>query len=459
MTASSLLPLCYGHHYEVSILLISTLLLKLSMTTTEKPTSAEEPARRQPSFHENNYEINWIAVAVLTIPVFGVIAAVLMGIPLQWKTFLTAVFFYMFNGCLGVTVGYHRLFSHRAYTASTGFQWLCAFAGAGSFEGSAKWWGRNHRIHHRYVDTEKDPYNAQRGFIFSHAGWMIMKQDYSLLGKVDVSDYKYNKVIQLQHQHFFKIAMVSGVILPTLICGLGWGDWLGGYFYAALAKIVFVHHCTFFINSLAHTSFFGAVQNYSDRHSSHDSFVCALFTFGEGYHNFHHEFAQDYRNGIKWYHYDPTKWTIRVASVLGAVKNLVRTPNHVIEANFNKMLLKKSRVNAAVAEKCLEKLDVPVEEEWTWEKVQDEVTKGRKLIVINDEVIDLMRSIPTGAGYTHGSKDMVWFSSHPGGQRILDMFVGKDATSAFTGGVYGHSSGAESYLPLLRVASLKKVHA
>ncbi|EPY38383.1 stearoyl-CoA desaturase (delta-9 desaturase) [Angomonas deanei] len=286
-------------------------------------------------------------------------------------------------------------------------------------------------------------------------GWMIMKQDYSLLGKVDVSDYKYNNVIQTQHRHFFKLAMLSGVILPTLICGLGWGDWLGGYFYAALAKIVLVHHCTFFINSLAHTSLFGAVQNYSDRHSSHDSFVCALFTFGEGYHNFHHEFANDYRNGIKWFHYDPTKWSIRAASFLGLATNLVRTPNCVIELNFHNLLLKKCKKQIEVSEKRLKELDVPPTESWTWDQVQDLVSKGRKLTVINDEVIDLMGSIPTGSGYTHNSKDVVWYGAHPGGQRILDMFVGKDATSAFTGGVYGHSLGAETIASQLCVAKLK----
>ncbi|KPA79360.1 putative fatty-acid desaturase [Leptomonas pyrrhocoris] len=421
--------------------------------------NAEEQPRRQPTFHEGNYEINYIAVAVLTLPILGVIIAACMGISLQWKTFLVGFFFYWFNGCLGITVGYHRLFSHRSFTASVGFQWLCAFAGAGAFEGSAKWWGRNHRIHHRYVDTEKDPYNALRGFMFSHMGWMIMKQDYSLLGKVDVSDFKYNSVIQIQHKHFFKIAMLSGVILPTVICGLGWGDWFGGYFYAALAKIVFVHHCTFFINSLAHTSLFGAVQNYSDRHSSRDSVVCALFTFGEGYHNYHHEFAQDYRNGIKWYHYDPTKLVIRAASFLGFVKNLVRTPNDIIDANFNKVLLKRAKKTMEQAQQRLDQLDIPVAAEWTWEKVQNEVAKGRKLMVVNNDVIDVMRSIPTGSGYTHSSKDIVWYSNHPGGQRILDMFVGKDATSAFSGGVYGHSCGAEAHLQHLRVATLKAATA
>lgn len=427
--------------------------------SAQKKSSGLEPhesaERKQPSFKAGDYEINKIACAVLLLPLLGSLGAIAFGVPLQQKTFLVAVLFYIFNGMIGITVGYHRLFSHRSYKAGRFWQWLCAFAGAGAFEGSAKWWGRNHRIHHRYVDTEKDPYNANRGFWFSHMGWMIMKQDYSLLGKVDVSDYKCDEVIQFQHRHFFKMAMVSGVILPTLICGLGWGDWLGGYFYAALAKVAFVHHGTFFINSLAHTSMFGATQNYSDRHTSHDSFVCALVTFGEGYHNFHHEFANDYRNGIRWFHYDPTKWTIRLASLLGLVSDLIRTPNSVIEMNYNRLLLKKSRQAVEECTKRLAELDVQPTQQWSWDEVQDRVAKGQKLTVIKDDVIDLMRSLPTGAGYTHGSKDVMWYAAHPGGQRILDAFVGKDATAAFTGGVYGHSCCAESIIPHLRVAKLK----
>ncbi|CCW65910.1 unnamed protein product [Phytomonas sp. Hart1] len=302
----------------------------------------EKPTQQVPSFHTGNYEINYIALVVVCVPFFATIGAILMGVPLQWNTLCVGFLFYIFNGMIGITVGYHRLFSHRSYTACRFWECLCAFAGAGAFEGSIKWWGRNHRIHHRYVDTDKDPYNAKRGFIFSHFGWMIMKQNYSLLGKVDITDYKYNKVVQFQHNYFFPLAVLSGIVLPTMICGLGWGDWMGGYFYASLAKIAFVHHNTFFINSLAHTNLFGAKQNFSDLHSSHDSAICAFVTFGEGYHNFHHEFANDYRNGIRWYHFDPTKWTIWLGSRLGLVKNLVYTPEDVIERNRNMMLKKRT---------------------------------------------------------------------------------------------------------------------
>ncbi|RNF01109.1 putative fatty acid desaturase [Trypanosoma rangeli] len=422
----------------------------------DMPVTDEKASRNVPQWTKGNYEINWLAVTVLAVPPIAVFVAILAGVPLLAKTLVVAAFFYVFNGMIGITFGYHRLFSHRSFIAHPILQWICAFAGAGAFEGSAKWWGRNHRIHHRYVDTPKDPYDATRGFFFSHMGWMIMKQDYALLGKVDVSDFRYNNIIQFQHRHFFKIAMVSGIILPTLICGLGWGDWLGGYFYAGLAKVVFVHHCTFFINSLAHKGWLGAVQNYSDRHTSHDSFVCALLTFGEGYHNFHHEFAQDYRNGIKWYHFDPTKWTIRLCEFLRLATHLVRTPNDVIERNVKKLLYSKLGRQLGLLEEQLKELELPTTEEYTWDDIARLVRQGQKLTVIDDSVVDLQRSVPTGPGYTHSDEKIVWYDAHPGGKKMLDMFVGKDATRVFYGGIYKHSLGAEGLIPHLRIAKLKR---
>lgn len=417
--------------------------------------ATEKAPRSPPTFHNGQYTINWVSCAVLLLPPLLVAAAVLAGVPLTYPTFIAAIAAYLWNG-LGITVGYHRLFSHRAFTANRYLAMIFSLAGAGAFQGSVKWWGRNHRIHHRYIDTDKDPYNAKRGFFFTHMGWMLMKQDYDILGRVDISDYHCNKDIMFQHRYYFPLAMLSGIVIPTLICGLGWGDWMGGYFYAALAKTVAVHHSTFCINSLAHTSFGGAKQNYSDKHSSHDSFLCALATMGEGYHNFHHEFAQDYRNGIKWYHYDPSKWLIRAFEMVGLAKGLIRTPNDVIERNTSEMKHKAHTAAIRRLEQRLKALDIKVPAVWTWADVEQRVDKGERLIVIGDYVLDMQRVVPTGPGYTHANKNIVWYNAHPGGRKLLDMYVGKDATEAFTGGIYEHHQGAVNVLPHLRVAMIKR---
>jgi stearoyl-CoA desaturase (delta-9 desaturase) len=417
--------------------------------------ATEKPPRPPPTFSTGNYKINWVSCAVLLLPAIMLIGAIAYGVEYPRNTMILTVFIYLFNG-LGITVGYHRLFSHRAFQAHWMVQAITAFAGAGAFEGSVKWWGRNHRIHHRYIDTDMDPYNAKRGFFFSHMGWMIMKQDYGILGRVDISDFHRNPIVMFQHRFYFPIAMISGILLPTLIAGLGWGDWLGGYFYAGLAKVVFVHQTTFCINSLAHSSLFGAQQGYSENHTSHDSLVCAFVTLGEGYHNFHHEFANDYRNGIKWYHLDPSKWIIRALEMCGLAWSLVRTPNDVIERNVSEIKRRRYQEALRLIEKRIQQLNVQPSESLSWADIAERVAKGQMLTVIGDYVIDLSKTVPIGKGYTHKNKNIVWLDSHPGGRSVLKAYVGKDATLAFSGEVYRHSEGAMNILPHLRIASLRR---
>ena len=418
----------------------------------------EKPPRPTPTFESGNYSINWLSTTIICTPPLLVLAAVLYGVPLTTPTFIAAVVFYFLHG-LGITVGYHRLFSHRSFTASKPVEQVLGFLGAGALQGSARWWCRNHRVHHNFIDTDLDPYNAKRGFFYSHLGWMLMKQDYETLGYVDISDLNANRYITFQHNWYMPIALFSGVALPTLVCGLGWGDWLGGYFYAALAKVVFVHHSTFFINSLAHSSLFGAEQNFSEEHTSHDSWVCSVLALGEGYHNFHHSHVQDHRNGIMWYHWDPTKWIIRLLEVAGHAKHLVRVPNAVIERSRATVSHAKAQREVAALDKALAAMDrsVAVATEWTWAEVERKCEQEqRKLIVVGNYVLDIERQIPTGSGYTHNSTMIDWSKAHPGGYKIMDAFIGKDATDAMTGGVYKHSAGAFNLLQHLRVASLKR---
>ena len=417
----------------------------------------EKPSRRPPSFWDGNFKINPLSTFIICFPPLVTLFGLATGVEVQLKTVLTAIAFLWFNG-LGITVGYHRLFSHCSYVAHWTVQAFWIFAGAGALQGSAKWWARNHRIHHRYVDTDLDPYNALRGFGFSHLGWMIMKQDYENLGHADMTDLNLNKIVQWQHKYYFPLSMLSSIILPTLICGLGWGDWAGGYCYAAMAKAMCLHHFTFFINSLAHSNFFWATQSVTDEHTAHDSPVCALMTFGEGYHNFHHEFAQDYRNGLKWYQYDPSKWIIRSLEVVGLAWNLHRTPNSVVERSKSNLKHKQLSAEIKHHEKKIDahERSVAAPTMWTKKDVAEKVAAGRKLIILGDYVLDLEKTVPTGAGYTHQNKDVNWYNVHPGGRKVLDSYVGKDATEAMTGGVYKHRAGAFTLIAHLRVASLKK---
>jgi stearoyl-CoA desaturase (delta-9 desaturase) len=133
----------------------------------------------------------------------------------------------------------------------------------------------------------------------------------------------------LQDRFYVTIAVSVGLLLPALLGYLhaGWMGALGGFLLAGVARVTAVQHMTFFINSLCHTI---GGQPYSDRCSARDSWLMAIFTFGEGYHNYHHEFQHDYRNGVKWWQWDPTKWSIWILSKLGMVDGLRRVPEEKV---------------------------------------------------------------------------------------------------------------------------------
>lgn len=196
-----------------------------------------------------------------------------------------------------LSAGYHRLFAHRSYKATPSLAVGLMLAGTAAVEGSVRWWARDHRAHHKYVDTERDPYSAVKGFWYAHVGWMLVKQDADKIGRVSIKDLNEDPIIRFQHRYYLPLAAVMGVLVPTVVCGLLWGDWKGGYLIAGIARLVFVHHSTFFVNSLAH---FAGAADYSDAHTARNSWITALLTLGEGNHNFHHERPDDYRNGIKW---------------------------------------------------------------------------------------------------------------------------------------------------------------
>ncbi len=225
---------------------------------------------------------------------------------------------------LSITLGYHRLFSHLSFKASWPVRFLALAFGAGAFENSALIWSADHRLHHKYVDHDEDPYNINQGFWHAHIGWIMFKLK-PQPPYVNVGDLQRDPLVMWQEKHYLSIALFVSFVLPTAI-GYAWGGWkeaLGAFLLAGVARVVCVQHMTFFINSLCHTV---GNRPYSTRCTARDSGIMAVFTFGEGYHNYHHEFQHDYRNGVKAWQFDPTKWAIWTLSKLGLVSQLRRVP-------------------------------------------------------------------------------------------------------------------------------------
>lgn len=271
--------------------------------------------------------IDWVNSAFLTLT--PLIAFTGTGLLIHFQmiqpaTVVLAVVMAIFTG-IAITGGYHRLFAHKAYEAKWPYRLFMLLFGAAAFENSALRWASDHRIHHKFVDTPKDPYNIKQGFWHAHMGWVMVKYstDHSYN---NVADLEHDPLVRFQNRHYVKLGIAFGFLLPTLIASL-WGDPLGGFLIAGFLRTVMNHHFTFSINSFAHLI---GRQPYSDKDSSRDSWVLALVTYGEGYHNYHHRFPTDYRNGIRSYHWDPTKWLIKGLERFGMTYNLRQVPTEVI---------------------------------------------------------------------------------------------------------------------------------
>jgi len=259
--------------------------------------------------------------ALLLVPAWGVYRGFDTA---QW---LWALAFLYLNG-MSITGGYHRLWAHKAYEASPALKWLFAFWGAGALQNSILEWASDHRRHHRHVDDDElDPYSAGRGLWFSHMGWMLREYRSNASDFSNARDLQRDPVVMWQHRHYVALTVCMNLVLPLLL-GVWLGDVIGTVLLVGLLRLVVNHHVTFFINSLAH--FWGS-QPYTESNSARDNGFLAFLTYGEGYHNFHHIFQADYRNGVRWWQWDPTKWMISACGQLGLAHNLNRVPDFRIQ--------------------------------------------------------------------------------------------------------------------------------
>ncbi|EAQ97215.2 Fatty-acid desaturase [Congregibacter litoralis KT71] len=276
-------------------------------------------------------------LAAILVPLWGIYVGFTAS---QW---IWAVVFLYLNG-LGITGGYHRLWSHKAYKAHWTVRLWFALWGGGALQNSILVWASDHRRHHRHVDdNDEDPYSAGRGLWFSHMGWML--REYATNGEdfSNAQDLMRDPIVMWQHKHYVAITTFMNLGVPILL-GLALGDVIGTVLLVGLLRLVVNHHVTFFINSLAH--FWGS-RPYTEENSARDNGFLAFLTYGEGYHNYHHIFQTDYRNGIRWYQWDPTKWMIAGLAKVGLAKDLQRVPDFRIQRALLDMQFKRAQDYAA----------------------------------------------------------------------------------------------------------------
>ncbi len=237
--------------------------------------------------------------------------------PPGWKMILASVILLYLTG-LSITMGYHRFYAHRSFRTNSIVEGVLLFFASMAGQGSALRWANDHRLHHAHVDTDLDPHSIKKGFWYAHFLWILEKPK-PIDHKV-VSDLMKNRLVQFQDRYAMTLMLFTNALVFLFV---GWllNDYVGAFFLACWTRLFALHHFTWFINSLAHT---WGDKPFCQEQTAVNNYIIALLTFGEGYHNFHHTFANDYRNGIRWYHFDPTKWLIWTLNKLGLTSGLKR---------------------------------------------------------------------------------------------------------------------------------------
>jgi len=256
--------------------------------------------------------LNWPTTLVMLLFHIGAIAALFT---FSWGRFFTAIFLYWMTTGLGISLGYHRLHTHRSYKVPVVLEYFFAICGALTFEGGPIYWVATHRIHHQNSDHAGDPHSPRDGAWWSHVGWLLlgptMHSNTRAMSKYAPDLAKKPFYVWLSNYHW-----VPSIVLTVLLFAIGglplvlWGVFL---------RVTFGLHATWLVNSATHM---WGRRRFATRDDSRNNWWVALLTFGEGWHNNHHAHPTSARHGLAWYEFDPSWLTLRVLRRLGIAKGV-----------------------------------------------------------------------------------------------------------------------------------------
>jgi stearoyl-CoA desaturase (delta-9 desaturase) len=239
-------------------------------------------------------------------------------------TIVWTVVLYHWNA-LGITAGAHRLWAHKTYKAKYPLQCILVFFNWIAVQNDVIEWARDHRCHHKYSETSADPHNATRGFFFAHMGWLLVKKHPDVIEKgkgVNIDDLLQDELLLFQRRYYWPMAVLLCFVMPSVV-PLLWGESvIIAYFTAAVWRYITVLHVTWCVNSVAHM--FGN-RPYDKFINPRQSFVTALGAIGEGWHNYHHAFPQDYRASEFPYYINFTTMFLEFFQFIGQASDL-KTP-------------------------------------------------------------------------------------------------------------------------------------
>jgi stearoyl-CoA desaturase (delta-9 desaturase) len=222
-----------------------------------------------------------------------------------------------------ITAGYHRYFSHRSYRLPRWAQLLMAVGGASALQKGPLWWAAHHREHHRWSDTEQDIHSPTRGFWWSHVGWILCDK-HSATDEGRIKDFaKFPELRWLNRNDWVPAAALA-------VATFAYGGWAGLVIGFGLSTVL-LWHGTFLVNSLAHVL---GRRRFVTSDTSRNSFLIAVLTNGEGWHNNHHHYQASARQGFRWYEWDPSYYALWLLSKVGVVRDLKQPTEAILTTNL-----------------------------------------------------------------------------------------------------------------------------
>jgi len=262
--------------------------------------------------------INWLSSTPFLA--FHVLAVVALFTGVDRRSLLACGVLY-FTRMFFITAGYHRYFAHRSFKAGRTVRFLLALGGTTAVQKGPLWWAAHHRRHHLYADTDRDPHSPQRGFWWSHVGWILCDK-YKSVDYSDIRDLARYPELRFIDRHYWigPAALFAGCLLAG-----GYRGVLVGFFLST----VLLWHATFAVNSVAHL--FGR-RRYETNDTSRNSLVVALVTNGEGWHNNHHHYPTSARQGFFWWEVDVSYYLLCGLAAAGLVHDLRTPPQRILLA-------------------------------------------------------------------------------------------------------------------------------
>jgi stearoyl-CoA desaturase (delta-9 desaturase) len=277
-------------------------------------TDAESPAESAPATHpvRTTDRIKWEIVAGIA---FFHLVALAAPFFFSWRAFWCFVVLQWLTGGIGITLGYHRLLTHRSFRVPKVLEYFFTLCGTIAAQGGAMHWVATHRVHHAYSDRINDPHSPKRGFWWAHMGWL----------------FAYDQVLDHPTKHLRYVPELARDPIHRII-SQGQVAWLVALGFALLAiagwpgviwgifvRTVFVYHCTWFVNSAAHK---WGYKTFDTNEGSTNNWWVALLTYGEGWHNNHHAYPYSAAHGLRWWEFDMTYMTIRLLGLFGLADSI-----------------------------------------------------------------------------------------------------------------------------------------